>query len=116
MKLRTYLDGLPRGGITEFAGVIGISSVYLSQLAAEQDGRVPSPELCLTIETATKRTVTRQELRPNDFWKIWPDLAHLAPGPDLSAINLDATDQERREAERRERERRAASNEKVGAK
>lgn len=79
MKLRHYLDSLPRGGITEFATKIGITTVYLSQLAAELDGRVPSPELCLTIEKASAGSVTRQELRPTDFWKIWPDLSHLAP-------------------------------------
>lgn len=36
-------------------------------------------EHCLSIEQATDGKVTRQELRPNDFWRIWPDLAHLAP-------------------------------------
>lgn len=79
MKLRAFLDSLERGGIAEFAGKVGVSPVYLSQLAAELDGRVPSPELCVVIERATDFTVTRQELRPSDFWLIWPDLAHLSP-------------------------------------
>ena len=79
MNLRTYLDNIPRGGLTEFAGKLGISSIYLSQLAARQDGRVPSAELCVAIWNESGRKVTREELRPDDFWKIWPDLSHLAP-------------------------------------
>ena len=79
MKLRKYLDTLERGGIGDFAAKIGITPVYLSQLAAEQDGRAPSPSLCLVIESATNGKVTRQDLRPGDFWKIWPDLSHLTP-------------------------------------
>lgn len=74
MKLRAYIDTLPRGGIGEFAGAVGISPIYLSQLAATQDGRVPSAELCVSIERLTGGIVSREELRPNDFWKIWPDL------------------------------------------
>ena len=75
MELRTYLDGLPRGGMTAFAKSVGISTVYLSQLAAKQDGRVPSPRLSNRIEKTSGGAVTRQELRPSDFWEVWTDLA-----------------------------------------
>lgn len=72
MDLRTYLDGLPPGGVTVLAGKLGISRVYLSQLAAKQNDRQPSPKLCLAIEQKTDGRVTRQSLR--DDWKeIWPD-------------------------------------------
>lgn len=79
MNLREYIDSFPRGGLVEFAVKVGISPIYLSQLAAGQDGRVPSAELCVVIERESNYSVTRQELRPTDFWKIWPDLSHLAP-------------------------------------
>jgi DNA-binding transcriptional regulator YdaS (Cro superfamily) len=36
---------------------------------------------CLTIERATNGVVTRQELRPDDYWLIWPDL----PAPKVAA-------------------------------
>lgn len=36
--------------------------------------RRPSPENCLSIERVTNGVVTRQDLRPADFWLIWPDL------------------------------------------
>lgn len=81
MKLRTYLDTLPRGGITEFAQKLGIGPIYLSQLAAEQGGRVPSPELCVVIERESNKVVSRQELRPTDWVLIWPELAILGLKP-----------------------------------
>lgn len=74
MKLRSYLDTLPRGGVSEFAARIGVSPVYLSQLAVEQDGRVPSPALCVVIERESFRAVCRQDLRPTDWRLIWPEL------------------------------------------
>ena len=73
-KLRAYLDTLPRGGVSEFAARIGVSPVYLSQLAVEQDGRVPSPALCVVIERESDRAVRRQGLRPDDWHLIWPEL------------------------------------------
>lgn len=72
--LRTYLDDLPRGGIAELATKLGISNVYLLQLAARQDGRKPSPELCVQIEQVTDGKVGRRELRPDDWRAIWPEL------------------------------------------
>lgn len=29
---------------------------------------------CLQIEQLTNGAVTRQDLRPDDYWEIWPDL------------------------------------------
>lgn len=78
MKLRTYLNSLPRGGVSDFAGRIGVSPVYLSQIAAEQDGRVPSPALCVVIEREAQGAVTRKDLRPSDWRAIWPELAKPA--------------------------------------
>ena len=78
MKLRTYLDSLPRGGVSDFAGCIGVSPVYLSQIAAKQDGRVPSPALCVVIEREAQGAVTRKDLRPADWHLIWPELADAA--------------------------------------
>lgn len=35
-------------------------------------------EHCFAIELATNGAVTRKDLRPNDWQKIWPDLAEKA--------------------------------------
>lgn len=78
MDLRTYLDLMPHGGISDFAHRLGISPVYLHQLAARQDGREPSPELCVLIERESQGVVTRAELRPDSYHRIWPELARAA--------------------------------------
>jgi DNA-binding transcriptional regulator YdaS (Cro superfamily) len=31
-------------------------------------------EYCATVARVSKGVVTRQELRPDDYWMIWPDL------------------------------------------
>jgi DNA-binding transcriptional regulator YdaS (Cro superfamily) len=78
MELRRYLDGLPRGEITKFAERVGISRVYLLQLAAKQGEREPSPKLCIRIWNASGQAVTLQELRPNDWRETWPHLDRAA--------------------------------------
>ncbi len=74
MDLRTYTDKLPHGEMAKFAARCGITPIYLSQLAAKQDGRVPSPKLCNVMVRASSGALTRQELRPDDYWEQWPDL------------------------------------------
>jgi len=65
------------GSQAEMARILGVSPAMVNQLT---NGSRPVPiEHCLAIERATDGQVTRQELRPDDFWRIWPDLAHLAP-------------------------------------
>lgn len=71
MNLRAYLDTLPRGGIADFARRIGKSPVYLSQLAAGQDAREPSPALAVTISRESGGLVRLHELR-RDWASIWP--------------------------------------------
>jgi DNA-binding transcriptional regulator YdaS (Cro superfamily) len=77
MNLRSFLDQLPRGGIKRFADRVGIKPIYLQQLAARQDGRQPSPALCLRIENETNGIVSRLDLR-DDAEAIWPELAAKA--------------------------------------
>jgi DNA-binding transcriptional regulator YdaS (Cro superfamily) len=42
---------------------------------------VPSPENCVVIERATGGLVTRKDLRPDDWERIWPELAMSAKRP-----------------------------------
>ena len=72
MKLKPYIHVLPYGGAKKLAEKLGISSSYLSQIAS---GRVlPAPSLCVLIERATNGDVPRQDLRPQDYADIWPEL------------------------------------------
>ncbi|WP_174847193.1 transcriptional regulator [Yersinia artesiana] len=72
MELKKYITQLERGGVKKLASDLGISSSYLSQMAS---GLCPiSPARCVEIEIATAGIVSRQELRPADWAKIWPEL------------------------------------------
>lgn len=88
MNLRQYLDELPHGGIAGFAKSLEVSSVYLSQLAARQNGREPSPELCVRIENATSAKVRRWDLRPTDWHLIWPELVGLDGAPPIWVLGM----------------------------
>lgn len=71
MDLKSYLDNLPRGGMTEFSASMGVSKSYLSQLAS---GRAPiSPQRCVQIEKISGGAVSRRDLR-DDWHLIWPEL------------------------------------------
>jgi DNA-binding transcriptional regulator YdaS (Cro superfamily) len=75
MNLKTYLSA-ERGRATWLATqLVGVSTSYLSQMAS---GKAPiSPERCVQIEQATGGEVTRQELCPENWQAIWPELTKL---------------------------------------
>lgn len=83
VELRSFVDTLPRGGGAALAEKLGISRVYFMQLAARQDGREPSPELCVSIERESLLQVRRWDLRPKDWHRIWPELIGTDGAPDL---------------------------------
>jgi DNA-binding transcriptional regulator YdaS (Cro superfamily) len=88
MDLGEFLKSLPRGSGAAFADKLGISRIYLQQLGARQDGREPSPELCVSIERESLRQVRRWDLRPTDWHRIWPELIGTEGAPDVpSAAN-----------------------------
>ncbi|WP_072270889.1 transcriptional regulator [Serratia marcescens] len=71
MKLKQYISTLKRGGAKKLAEKIGASPSYLSQMASGVSP-VP-PALCPAIEEATSGVVTRADLRPKDWSRIWPE-------------------------------------------
>lgn len=81
LSLQDYLAQQPRGAVAALAAELRVSRVYLSQLAARQDGRVPSAELCVLIERATGGQVRRWNLRPADWHLIWPELIEASGAP-----------------------------------
>lgn len=56
----------------ELASKCGIAEQYLYQVLTRR--KVASAELSVLIEKQSDKQITRQELRPDDFWLIWPDL------------------------------------------
>jgi DNA-binding transcriptional regulator YdaS (Cro superfamily) len=76
MDLKTYISA-ERGRAAALAADLGVSPSYLSQMAS---GQAPiSPERCVEIWQKTGGAVTRQHLRPEDWQRIWPE---LAPNPE----------------------------------
>lgn len=61
------------GSQAELARVLGLSPAQVHQFVK---GTRPVPiEYCLAIERVTGGLVTRQDLCPDNYLKIWPDLA-----------------------------------------
>ncbi|OZI79888.1 transcriptional regulator [Bordetella genomosp. 2] len=72
MTLSDYLKA-ERGRLAALARAIGAPISNMSDWAS---GRRPVPiERCPDIERATAGAVTRRDLRPDDWERIWPELA-----------------------------------------
>ena len=74
MNLPDYLSA-ERGRAAKLAAAIGVTPVMVSQWASSVKP-VPA-ERCVSIEQATAGAVTRKDLRPDDWQRIWPELADV---------------------------------------
>ncbi|MGY6273483.1 YdaS family helix-turn-helix protein [Achromobacter denitrificans] len=76
MDLNNYLN---RGGAISAAALarsVGVSPALVYQWRTD---RRPVPvEHCASIELATAGAVTRRDLRPEDWQRIWPEMADEA--------------------------------------
>ncbi len=72
MDLKTYLSNGDRGLASQLAATLGVSASYLSQMV--NGSSAISAERAVDIEQATNGKVTRKDLRPDDWQKIWPEL------------------------------------------
>ena len=71
MKLKQYLDEKGPQTRAELQDLLGIKKSYLSQLAS---GRaLISPTRCHVIKKFTGGVVDLPDLRPDDWFQIWPD-------------------------------------------
>lgn len=78
MELKKYLS--ERGRQTELARNLGVPQAIVSQWASGK--RSVPPDQAPSIEKVTRGAVTRRDLRPDDWFRIWPELitkAHPAP-------------------------------------
>ncbi|WP_374491620.1 transcriptional regulator [Brachymonas sp.] len=71
-KLLSYLNALKGDERDRFLKACGTSEGYLRKACSV--GQVLGALLCTTIERVSKESVTRADLRPDDYWLIWPDL------------------------------------------
>ena len=77
------------GSQTSLAKVLGVKPPVVNQWL--NFIRPVPPKICVAIERVTEGKVTRKELRPEDYWELWPDLAtpqeELPPIPEeLKAV------------------------------
>lgn len=76
MNLRDYIKAR-RGRAVELAGQIGVDPVLIRQWSTIRP--VPVAR-CVAIEQATGGAVKRQDLRPDDWRQIWPELVQAKRG------------------------------------
>ncbi len=72
MKLSNYFEQQGRGAASRLAALIG---AYSSDVSDWTNGLRPVPvRFAVAIEAATNRVVSRKDLHPTDWQKIWPEL------------------------------------------
>ena len=74
MDIDSYLRSAGSPDAKTFAGVIGVSIDQLRQWRHKYDNRRPGPESCVTIERVSGQAIRRWDLRPDDWYRIWPEL------------------------------------------
>lgn len=75
MTLSEWLDANENG--VDLARKLGITPSMVSNW---RTGTKPvAIARCVDIERATGGAVTRRDLRPNDWWRYWPELDRRAP-------------------------------------
>lgn len=72
----------------ELAKKVGVDEQYLYQIFSNR--RLASPALAVSIERETLGEITRQELRPDDWAQIWPELVQ-APATMTFARDSEGT-------------------------
>ncbi|GAC1664442.1 MAG: hypothetical protein PVS3B2_00080 [Candidatus Dormibacteraceae bacterium] len=90
MELKTWC-ATERGRASKLALSIGVPVPFMSQMVAG-DRPVP-PQHCAAIEAATGREVMRWELRPDDWYRIWPELIGLVGSPEIPSADALPTGQ-----------------------
>jgi DNA-binding transcriptional regulator YdaS (Cro superfamily) len=77
-RFRAYWNSLTPEEKRAFAAACGTTEGYLRK--AFSVGSLLGPELCVAIEIASAGRITRQDLRPDDFGRFWPELRTQAVG------------------------------------
>ncbi len=73
-ELKMYLKSLKTPERHAYAARVGTSLSYLRKaMCIEQ--RNMHPKTCALLEKESGGKVTRQDLRPDDWQEIWPELA-----------------------------------------
>ena len=86
MSLNAYLHRLPTDDDRDaFAVACGTSIGHLRNVG--YGSRTASAALARAVEQQSKRSVMRWHLRPDDWFRIWPELVRLKGAPPVPAKN-----------------------------
>ena len=79
------------GNQAALARALGVTAPTIGQWLnpGVSTGRAVPPKQCVRIERLTDGKVTRIDLRPDDYFEIWPELAaakaqHLQPATEVA--------------------------------
>ena len=79
MELAAYFKSPDALSVAELRQAIGArSDAQIRQWQHGYANRRPGPAACVAIEKATSGAVRRQDLRPDDWHLIWPELPGAA--------------------------------------
>ncbi|WP_081862350.1 transcriptional regulator [Cupriavidus sp. SK-3] len=78
MDLKIYLRA-ERGRAARLAEYLGVSAVTVGEWAAQK--KAVDARWASLIEGWSAGHVTRECLRPTDWWVIWPELRSRSPAP-----------------------------------
>lgn len=82
MNLDQYLSRDGSLSVAQLRERIGVKSdIQVRQWRHGYAGRRPSPEYATAIEIATDRQVRRWDTRPEDWYRIWPELIGAEDAP-----------------------------------
>lgn len=72
MDLKPYISNMPEPDRELFAKKCGTTLGHMRNVMYRY--KPCAPELAVAIWKESNGAVTREELRPDDFWRFWPDL------------------------------------------
>ena len=79
--LRTYLNSLTPDRQDALASEAGTSIGYLRKAISIKQQL--SPAVCVRLEQLSENAIRRWDLRPDDWWEIWPELIRAKSAPPI---------------------------------
>lgn len=74
-KLKLYINSLCEQDQIDFARSCGTSVAYIRKILSAKGRLFFGPAICTKIEINSGSVITRKDLRPHDWFDIWPELS-----------------------------------------
>ena len=83
MKILDFLNGKPKDEQDAMMRLAGTTVGYVRKTVSS--GKNFGALISVRIESVTDKAVMRWDLRPNDWWQIWPELIGHPDAPPISS-------------------------------